>query len=354
MNHPQDGCASLGEKWKSFPLSWHEIFGHICYICGKIRVMTNEFHHVTVLLHETVDMLDLKPDGVYVDATLGGAGHSSYLLSQLGPEGHLYCFDQDQTAIDNAQVKLKDYLDRGMVTFIKDNFRNLKARLAEQGVSEIDGILYDLGVSSPQLDQRERGFSYKQDAPLDMRMNQDADLLAYDVVNSYSYQDLVRIFFKYGEDKFSKQIARKIEQARAIKPIETTTQLADIIKSAKPAKELKKKGHPAKQIFQAIRIAVNDELGAADESIQQALELLALDGRISVITFHSLEDRLTKQLFKEASTVDVPKGLPFIPEEMQPKIALVNRKPILPSQEELAVNNRVHSAKLRVAKKIRK
>lgn len=316
--------------------------------------MTNEFHHVTVLLHETVDMLDLKPDGVYADATLGGAGHSSYLLSQLGPEGHLYCFDQDQTAIDNAQVKLKDYLDRGMVTFIKDNFRNLKARLAEQGVSEIDGILYDLGVSSPQLDQRERGFSYKQDAPLDMRMNQDADLLAYDVVNSYSYQDLVRIFFKYGEDKFSKQIARKIEQARAIKPIETTTQLADIIKSAKPAKELKKKGHPAKQIFQAIRIAVNDELGAADESIQQALELLALDGRISVITFHSLEDRLTKQLFKEASTVDVPKGLPFIPEEMQPKIALVNRKPILPSQEELAVNNRVHSAKLRVAKKIRK
>ncbi|WP_019788945.1 16S rRNA (cytosine(1402)-N(4))-methyltransferase RsmH, partial [Streptococcus sobrinus] len=277
--------------------------------------MTNEFHHVTVLLHETVDMLGLKPDGVYVDATLGGAGHSSYLLSQLGPEGHLYCFDQDQTAIDNAQVKLKDYLDRGMVTFIKDNFRNLKARLAEQGVSEIDGILYDLGVSSPQLDQRERGFSYKQDAPLDMRMNQDADLLAYDVVNSYSYQDLVRIFFKYGEDKFSKQIARKIEQARAIKPIETTTQLADIIKSAKPAKELKKKGHPAKQIFQAIRIAVNDELGAADESIQQALELLALDGRISVITFHSLEDRLTKQLFKEASTVDVPKGLPFIPEE---------------------------------------
>lgn len=232
--------------------------------------MTNEFHHVTVLLHETVDMLDLKPDGVYADATLGGAGHSSYLLSQLGPEGHLYCFDQDQTAIDNAQVKLKDYLDRGMVTFIKDNFRNLKARLAEQGVSEIDGILYDLGVSSPQLDQRERGFSYKQDAPLDMRMNQDADLLAYDVVNSYSYQDLVRIFFKYGEDKFSKQIARKIEQARAIKPIETTTQLADIIKSAKPAKELKKKGHPAKQIFQAIRIAVNDELGAADESIQQA------------------------------------------------------------------------------------
>ena len=267
--------------------------------------MTNEFHHVTVLLHETVDMLDIKPDGIYVDATLGGAGHSSYLLSQLSEKGHLYCFDQDQKA-------------------------------------------------SPQLDERERGFSYKQDAKLDMRMNEEASLTAYDVVNTYPYNDLVRIFFKYGEDKFSKQIARKIEQARQVKPIETTTELAEIIKSAKPAKELKKKGHPAKQIFQAIRIEVNDELGAADESIQEALDLLAVDGRISVITFHSLEDRLTKQLFKEASTVDVPKGLPFIPEDLQPKVALVNRKPILPSQEELEANNRSHSAKLRVAKKIRK
>ena len=231
--------------------------------------MTNEFHHVTVLLHETVDMLDIKPDGIYVDATLGGAGHSSYLLSQLSEKGHLYCFDQDQKAIDNAQVRLKDYIDKGMVTFIKDNFRNLKSNLEALGVSEIDGILYDLGVSSPQLDERERGFSYKQDAKLDMRMNEEASLTAYDVVNTYPYNDLVRIFFKYGEDKFSKQIARKIEQARQVKPIETTTELAEIIKSAKPAKELKKKGHPAKQIFQAIRIEVNDELGAADESIQE-------------------------------------------------------------------------------------
>lgn len=222
------------------------------------------------------------------------------------------------------------------------------------GVTEIDGILYDLGVSSPQLDERERGFSYKKDAPLDMRMNREQDLTAYDVVNTYDYHDLVRIFYKYGEDKFSKQIARKIEQARQVKPIETTAELAEIIKSAKPAKELKKKGHPAKQIFQAIRIEVNDELGAADESIQQAIDLLAVDGRISVITFHSLEDRLTKQLFKEASTVEVPKGLPFIPDDMQPKLALVNRKPILPSQEELEANNRSHSAKLRVARKVRK
>ena len=314
--------------------------------------MTKEFQHVTVLLKETIDHLEVKPDGVYVDATLGGAGHSQYLLSKLSEKGHLYCFDQDQTAIDHAQVFLAPYIEKGMVTFIKDNFRNLKSRLAQEGVEAIDGICYDLGVSSPQLDQRERGFSYKQDAPLDMRMNQDAALTAHQVVNEYDYHDLVRIFFKYGEDKFSKQIARKIEEARKEGPIETTTDLVQIIKSAKPAKELKKKGHPAKQIFQAIRIEVNDELGAADQSIQDAMDLLKLDGRIAVITFHSLEDRLTKQLFKEASSVDIPKGLPYIPEDLKPKMALVNRKPILPSEEELEANNRSHSAKLRVAKKI--
>ena len=306
------------------------------------------------MLHETIDMLDVKPDGIYVDATLGGAGHSEYLLSKLSEKGHLYAFDQDQNAIDNAQKRLAPYIEKGMVTFIKDNFRHLKDRLHDLGVTEIDGICYDLGVSSPQLDQRERGFSYKKDAPLDMRMNQEASLTAYEVVNQYDYHDLVRIFFKYGEDKFSKQIARKIEQVREQKPIETTTELAEIIKSAKPAKELKKKGHPAKQIFQAIRIEVNDELGAADESIQQAMDMLALDGRISVITFHSLEDRLTKQLFKEASTVEVPKGLPFIPDDLKPKMELVSRKPILPSKEELEANNRSHSAKLRVARKIHK
>ena len=315
--------------------------------------MTNDFYHTTVLLHETVDSLNLKPDGIYVDATLGGAGHSEYLLSQLSDRGHLYCFDQDHQAINNAQKRLEAYVARGQVTFIKDNFRNLKERLAEQGITEIDGILYDLGVSSPQLDERERGFSYKKDAPLDMRMDQEANLTAYDVVNTYNYHDLVRIFFKYGEDKFSKQIARKIEDVRKVKPIETTTELADIIKSAKPAKELKKKGHPAKQIFQAIRIEVNDELKAAEESLSQAMDLLALGGRVSVITFHSLEDRLTKQLFKERTTLDVPKGLPFIPEDLEPKYALVNRKPILPSPEEVAANHRAHSAKLRVIKKIR-
>ncbi len=299
-------------------------------------------------------MLDVKPDGIYVDATLGGAGHSEYLLTKLNESGHLYAFDQDQHAIENAKIRLAPFIEKGMVTFIKDNFRHLKERLNELGVTEIDGICYDLGVSSPQLDERERGFSYKKDAPLDMRMNQEASLTAYEVVNSYDYHDLVRIFFKYGEDKFSKQIARKIEQARAIKPIETTTELAEIIKSAKPAKELKKRAillNRSSKPFVS-KSMTNWEL--QDESIQQAMDLLALDGRISVITFHSLEDRLTKQLFKEASTVEVPKGLPFIPDDLKPKMELVNRRPILPSEEELEDNNRSHSAKLRVARKIHK
>ena len=243
---------------------------------------------------------------------------------------------------------------KGMVTFIKDNFRHLQARLREAGVQEIDGICYDLGVSSPQLDPAWAWFSYKKDAPLDMRMNQEASLTAYEVVNHLWLSWLGSYFLQVWWGQISKQIARKIEQAREVKPIETTTELAEIIKSAKPAKELKKKGHPAKQIFQAIRIEVNDELGAADESIQQAMDMLALDGRISVITFHSLEDRLTKQLFKEASTVEVPKGLPFIPDDLKPKMELVSRKPILPSAEELEANNRSHSAKLRVARKIHK
>lgn len=315
--------------------------------------MKKEFHHVTVLLKETVDSLNIKPDGVYVDATLGGAGHSEYLLSQLSEEGHLYAFDQDEDAIRHAQVRLAPYVDKGMVTFIQDNFRNLQAALARLGVQAIDGICYDLGVSSPQLDQRARGFSYKQDAPLDMRMDQSAALTAQVVVNDYPYEDLVRIFFKYGEDKFSKQVARKIEKTRALAPIETTTQLAEIIKSAKPAKELKKKGHPAKQIFQAIRIEVNDELGAAETSLQQAMDLLKPGGRISVITFHSLEDRLTKLLFKEASTIEIPKGIPLLPSQMEADFRLVNRKPILPSNEELEANNRAHSAKLRVLERIK-
>lgn len=314
------------------------------------KLVNMEFKHDTVMLHETVDMLEVKPDGIYVDATLGGAGHSEYLLSKL-TTGHLYAFDQDDTAHENAKVRLKAALSENKVTLIKSNFRYLRSSLADLGVTKIDGILYDLGVSSPQFDDSQRGFSYKKEARLDMRMDQSQALSAYEVVNDYPYEDLVRIFYRYGEEKFSKQIARKIEQARKLQPIEMTTELADIIKSALPQKELKKKGHPAKRIFQAIRIEVNDELGAAEESIEEAIDLLNVSGRISVITFHSLEDRLTKTIFKEYSTVDVPKGLPMIPKDMEAKLKLVNRKPVLASEEELAFNNRAHSAKLRVAEK---
>ncbi|WP_379945726.1 16S rRNA (cytosine(1402)-N(4))-methyltransferase RsmH [Enterococcus devriesei] len=314
-----------------------------------------DFQHTTVLLHETVDGLAIKPNGVYVDCTLGGAGHSEYLLSQLGKAGHLYAFDQDQKAIDNAKIRLAKYVEQNQVTFVKANFRELTTEMNRLGVTEVDGILYDLGVSSPQLDEAERGFSYHQDAPLDMRMDQTAPLSAYQVVNDYSYHELVKIFFRYGEEKFSKQIARLIERKRADEPIKTTGELVDLIKEAIPAPARRKGGHPAKRVFQAIRIAVNDELGAIESSLEQAIELLALNGRVSVITFHSLEDRIVKTMYKEFSTPkDMPPGLPVVPEEFQPVLKLVNRKPIIPSDEELQDNNRARSAKLRIAEKVKK
>ncbi len=252
------------------------------------------FDHTTVLLKETVDGLNINPDGIYVDCTLGGAGHSEYLVKQLSPQGRLICFDQDTIAIENAKIRLADYLDR--VTFVHSNFRYLKEELYKLNIYKVDGILYDLGVSSPQLDTPERGFSYHHDAPLDMRMDQTAELTAFHVVNEWSYEDLVRIFFRYGEEKFSKQVARKIEEARKKAPIETTGQLVELIKDGIPAAARRKGGHPAKRIFQAIRIAVNDELGAAEDSLVDAIELLKIGGRISVITFHSLEDRLCKTI----------------------------------------------------------
>lgn len=310
------------------------------------------FNHTTVLLHETVDGLNIRPDGIYVDCTLGGAGHSEYLVQQLSEKGHLYCFDQDATAIDHAKLKLKDYLDK--ITFIHANFKFIKEELEMRGITKVDGILYDLGVSSPQLDTPERGFSYHNDAPLDMRMDQTAKLSAYDVVNEWAFEDLVRIFYRYGEEKFSKQIARKIEAARELAPIETTGQLVECIKDGIPAFARRKGGHPAKRVFQAIRIAVNDELGAAETSLQDAIELLAIGGRISVITFHSLEDRLCKAIFKEHSSMpELPPNLPVIPEGMEPILKLVTRKPILPSAEELEHNNRSRSAKLRIAEKVK-
>ena len=311
-----------------------------------------EFKHETVLLHETVDGLDIKPDGVYVDCTLGGAGHAQYLLDQLGPQGHLYAFDQDMTAINNAKLKLADYVEKGQVTFIHQNFRHLKQALEELGIDQVDGIYYDLGVSSPQLDVAERGFSYGQEARLDMRMNQEQALSAYEVVNDWPYEDLVHILYRYGEEKFAKRIARVIEERRAQRPIETTTELAEIVKTAIPAATRRTGGHPAKRSFQAIRIAVNDELGAVEDSLEQALTLLKPEGRISVITFHSLEDCLVKQLFKEVSQgPEVPRGLPVLPGQMQAPFALVNRKPIVASPEELEANNRSRSAKLRILRK---
>lgn len=314
-----------------------------------------DFQHTTVLLRETVDGLAIKPNGIYVDCTLGGAGHSEYLLSQLNNDGHLYAFDQDQKAIENAKIRLAEYVAKKQVTFVKANFRELTTELNQLGVTEVDGILYDLGVSSPQLDEAERGFSYHQDAPLDMRMDQDALLSAYQVVNEYSYHELVKIFFRYGEEKFSKQIARLIERKRTDKLIETTGELVDLIKEAIPAPARRKGGHPAKRVFQAIRIAVNDELGAIESSLEQAIDLLSIEGRVSVITFHSLEDRIVKTMFKEFSTPkDMPPGLPVVPEEFQPVLKLVNRKPIIPSEEELQDNNRARSAKLRIAEKMKK
>ena len=317
--------------------------------------MSQTFHHVTVLLKETVDALNIKKDGIYVDCTLGGAGHSEYLLSQLSDKGHLYCFDQDMTAINHAKERLASYIERGMVTFIHANFKTLQTALEAYGVFKVDGILYDLGVSSPQLDEGSRGFSYHQDAPLDMRMNQEQDFSAYHVVNEYSFNQLVKIFQRYGEEKFSKQIARKIEQYRAKAPIKTTGELVEIIKEAIPAPARRRGGHPAKRIFQAIRIEVNDELGAEEASLEQALHLLNIHGRVSVITFHSLEDRIAKTLFKEYSEVkdDLPPGLPIIPEEMQPDFKLITRKPITASKQELEGNNRARSAKLRVIEKIK-
>ena len=306
------------------------------------------FHHISVMLNETIDYLDIKEDGIYVDCTLGGAGHALYLLNQLNDDGRLIAIDQDTTALDNAKEVLKDHLHK--VTFVHSNFRELTDILKKLNIEKVDGIYYDLGVSSPQLDVPERGFSYHHDAKLDMRMDQTQLLSAYEVVNQWPYEALVKIFYRYGEEKFSKQIARRIEAHREHQPIETTLELVDIIKEGIPAKARRKGGHPAKRVFQAIRIAVNDELSAFEDSIEQAIELVKVGGRISVITFHSLEDRLCKQMFQEYEKgPDVPRGLPIIPEAYTPKLKRVNRKPITATDTDLDENNRARSAKLRVA-----
>lgn len=306
--------------------------------------------HISVLLEEAVASLNLKENGVYVDATLGYAGHSSKILEKI-KRGYLFAFDQDSEAIRLSTDRLNSIGTN--FTIIRSNFKNLKKELNKLGIERVDGLLFDLGVSSPELDDAERGFSFHKDAKLDMRMDTSQKFSAYELVNNYSYEELKNIFYKYGEDKFSPSIAKKIVQYREQKPIETTLELVEIIKSAVPMKERLKK-HPARQIFQAIRIEVNDELNVLRDALEQSTELLNIGGRVVVITFHSLEDRIVKKYFNEVSKVDdIIKGLPNINEDLLPDYKVVNNKPILPTKEEIEENPRSRSAKMRILERIK-
>ena len=304
--------------------------------------------HKSVLLKESIDFLNIKEDGVYVDATLGFGGHSLEILKKIR-KGFLFAFDQDAEAIEYSKERLKEYTN---FKIIKSNFANMKKCLADEGISKVDGILFDIGVSSMQLDEDYRGFSYHKDAKLDMRMDTDSSLSAYEVVNNYSYNDLVRILRDYGEEKYASSIARNIEKSREIKKIETTFELVDIIKRSMPQKE-QRDGHPARKTFQAIRIEVNHELDVLEVALEQAIDLLNLGGRLCVITFHSLEDRIVKNMFKKYSEVDSRfSKLPYVPEEYTPKIEIIS-KGITASSLELEENNRARSARLRVIEKIK-
>ena len=306
--------------------------------------------HISVLLEESISSLNLKDDSIIIDCTLGYGGHSSNILARI-KKGFLFAFDQDSEAIRHSTDRLNAVGTN--FTIIKSNFVHLKEKLQELGVEKVDGVLFDLGVSSPQLDDGERGFSYHEDARLDMRMDRDNPLSAYEVVNNYSKEELSKIFYKYGEDKFSNNIAKKIVEYRATKPIETTLELVEIIKTAVPMKFRIDK-HPARQIFQAIRIEVNKELDVIEPALEQALSILKVGGRVAVITFHSLEDRLVKNFFKEKCAIDERlRGMPNIPEEYLPDFSLVVNKAISPSDEELENNPRARSAKLRVIERIK-
>lgn len=302
------------------------------------------------MLEEVIAGLNIRSDCIYVDCTLGGAGHAAEILKRL-TTGFLYCFDQDEYAIARADAVLKNISDRYLI--FHDNFVNLKSRLRAENVSKVDGILYDLGVSSFQLDIGERGFSYNQDAKLDMRMDASQSLSAYDVVNSWSYEDLKKIFYQYGEERYAPRVAKKIVLEREKKPITTTLELAEIIKEAIPAFARRKGGHPARKVFQALRIAVNRELEVFEESLTDALSFLNEGGRIAVLTFHSLEDRICKRIFKSKTEIETPRGLPVRAEEMQTEFRLVNKKPLTPSAEEVEKNHRAKSAKLRIIEKIK-
>ena len=308
--------------------------------------------HIPVLLSETIEGLNIKPDGIYVDLTLGRGGHSKEILKRL-KTGRLISFDKDETAIEESKANLAKFSEK--FTGIHDDFRNFRKDLDDLGIDKIDGIMADLGVSSPQFDDVSRGFSYKDDARLDMRMDRRQKFSAYELINTYSLAELTRVFREYGEDKFSYQIAKKIVEIRSQKPIETTSVLVDIIKSAKPQKELMKKGHPAKQIFQAIRIEVNDELGALKVALKDALDSLKIGGRACFITFHSLEDRLVKNVFNEVSKVEGTRHNVFaLPTEKDlPDFKLVNNKVIIANENELENNPRSKSAKLRIIERVK-
>lgn len=311
----------------------------------------SEFNHIPVLLVECLEGLNIKDGGIYVDATVGGAGHSSRILEQLKTGGHLYGFDQDSIAIEIARERLSKISPR--FTLIHANFKDMKGELFTRGISKVNGILFDLGVSSPQLDNAERGFSYNHDAVLDMRMDKRQEFSAYTLVNTWREKDIADIIYRYGEERFAKQIARKICEYREKQKITTTFQLVDIIKQAIPVSRKREAGHPAKKTFQAIRIAVNDELNVLAKGLKDALTLLDKGGRLCVITFHSLEDRIVKELFKSSSSfAPWKRGMPLTIEQVEVDYKVITKKPILPSQEELDYNRRSHSAKLRIIEKL--
>jgi len=308
-----------------------------------------EFKHVSVLLNECIEALDIKQGGIYVDCTMGGGGHSKEILGKLKKTGRLIGIDQDTNALEASKKRLKEYDN---VTYIHDNFYNIDSILENLNIDKVDGILMDLGVSSHQLDEAERGFSYMKDAPLDMRMDRNQSLSAYEVVNTYSEEALYRILKEYGEERFAKKIARIIAERRAIKPVETTFELVDIIKAAIPAK-FRREGHPGKKTFQAIRIEVNQELQILDKAIKDSIGRLNHGGRIAIITFHSLEDRLVKNIFKEQENpCTCPKDFPQCVCGKKPTIKIITRKPIIPGDQEMDENPRSKSAKLRVAEKL--
>lgn len=309
-----------------------------------------EFNHVSVLLNECLEGLNIKENGIYVDGTLGGAGHSSEILKRLSKEGRLIGIDQDTDALKAAKERLKDYSN---VTFVHSNFSNIENVLNNLNIDGVDGILMDLGVSSYQLDEGERGFSYMKDAPLDMRMNRENDFSAYNVVNEYSEEDLYRIIRDYGEEKFAKRIASFIVENRQEKNIETTLELVEIIKNAIPAKARREGPHPAKRTFQAIRIEVNSELSILNKTIEDGVEKLNKGGRMAIITFHSLEDRIVKNKFRDlAVSCRCPKEFPVCVCGEKAKVKIISRKAIEPTKEEVEVNPRSRSAKLRVIEKL--